>query len=178
VNQGKGRAWFFEHKNDMWRAANWVVDKPSFSGTPDEQLDWLMHDLALRELLTSYTDAFDAKDLPWTMSHFAADCVLVNPRATFVGPAQVEEFYRQAMIGTRVSFHRVQNVIVRPGDEAGEAWLSAYFHAPFVWPLTTMGTSQLGRYFGRAVLEDGRWQFADWRISVDFMPAYTLGSAG
>lgn len=178
MKESTGRSWFFEHKNDMWRAANWVIDRPTLTSTPDNQLDFLMNDLAIRELLSSYTDAFDSKDLALTLAHFTEDCVLVNPRTTFIGKREVQEFYSNAMAGMGVSFHRVQNVVVRPGDEPGEGWVSAYFHAPFIGPLTAMAISQLGRYFGRVVLEESTWRFADLRISVDFMPGYVHGAAG
>ena len=32
--------------------------------------------------------------------------------------------------------------------------------------------SQFGRYLGRCEQQNGRWKIADWRISVEHVPAY------
>jgi hypothetical protein len=68
----------------------------------------------------------------------------------------------------------VQNVCVRITELGSEGWAAAYFHALFSAG-EQQARSQCGRYFGRLVKRNGRWRFADWRISVDENRIYPAG---
>lgn len=166
-----GRDQFNQAIQDIWAAFRWLGDMNLPAGSADQAIDRLDDELAIRQHLYSYTDAFDSKDLARIVDHFHDDAVLITNRGTFPGRAGIEGYYQPTTLLQRLSYHRVQNLCVRVSEVGVEAWAAAYFHAPFVGE-DGETRSQYGRYFGRLTKIAGRWRFADWRISVDENRAY------
>ena len=151
---------------DVSAAYRWLLALKLPELPAEAQVERLHDELAVRQHLCSYADAFDSKDLDRIVDHFHDDAVLVTNRGTFPLRAGIRGFYEPTTHFNRLSYHRVQTHSIRVTEPGAEAWIAAYFHAAF--SAGDLGArSQYGRYFGRLTKLAGRWQFADWRISVD-----------
>jgi ketosteroid isomerase-like protein len=161
-----GRQQFRAVMQDVSEAYRWLTALPIPPLDAQAQLARLHDELAVRQHLCSYTDAFDSKDLDRIVDHFEEDAVLVTNRGTFPNREGIRNYYEPATRLNRLSYHRVQDFCIRVTEPGTEAWMAAYFHAPFIAG-EIEARSQYGRYFGRLTKPAGRWRFADWRISVD-----------
>ena len=170
-----GREQFKAVMQDVSEAYRWLIALPIPELSPEDQVARLHDELAVRQHLCSYTDAFDSKDLDRIVDHFESDGVLVTNRGTFPNRDGIRAYYEPTTQLNRLSYHRVQDFCIRVTAPGIEAWMAAYFHAPFVAGALE-ARSQYGRYFGRVTKRDGRWRFADWRISVDENRLYPKAS--
>lgn len=165
-----GRGRFNQLIDDLWQAYWWLVELPVVEtgngGKEPDRIEQMYDEVDIRRHVYSYADAFDSKDLSRIMDHFLDDSVLTTNRGEFAGRTAIHEYYTPTTLLNRLSYHRVQNLVVRVTSPGEEGWVAAYFHAPFIG-FPPSARSQYGRYFGRLEKRDGRWGFADWRISVD-----------
>jgi ketosteroid isomerase-like protein len=160
-----GRETWTQLRDDVWDAHHWLLDQRLPEPSIDEKRCQLVDELSIRELLSNYAYAHDARDLAWTASVFADDAMLVNERRVCHGNAEVVDMFRGWNRTMVLTFHRFSNPIVRFVPNRPEAWLIAYFHVPHARP--DLRHYSYGRYFGRFTKQSGRWQIVDWRIAND-----------
>jgi len=160
-----GRESWLALRDDLWSAHHWLLDQKDPSLGPAEKLTRLVDEIAIREMLSNYAYAHDARDLAWSGSLFTDDAILYNEQQTRTGNAEVIRAFRDWNATMYLTFHRFSNPIIRfvPGGE--EAWLLAYFHVGAV--RFGRRSYTFGRYFSRFTKRSGRWQIADWRIAPD-----------
>ncbi len=169
-----GREQFHAFVQDVWAGFLWLTELRPTDTSSEQLIARLDDELAIRQHLFSYTDAFDSKDLRRIVGHFHEEAVLITNRGTFPRRDGIEGYYQPTTLQNRLSYHRVQNVCVRVTEPGHEAWVAVYFHALFAGAAAE-ARSQYGRYFGRLTADEGRWRFADWRISVDENRMYPKG---
>jgi ketosteroid isomerase-like protein len=109
------------------KLASWRPEKPGEA--LEARVVRLEVELAARDLLNRYTYFYDAKDLDSLMRLYSDDCVVVNRRGTYVGPAAIRANYQYSIESSRLSFHNATNVQVAVAPGGSEAWLTAYLYA-------------------------------------------------
>jgi hypothetical protein len=168
-----GRETFDKLTVDLWSAFRWVRDRDPIRGTEAELFAGVTDEAALRELVGVFGYSLDAKDPQWTASLFSGDGHFLYRDRTdrgSVGREAIAAHCGELSETPEFSSHRPTNFIVRIMPGGTEAWLTAYLHVA-----TVSGgevTSQFGHYFGRFEKHDGRWYFADWCYSLDFVFGY------
>jgi hypothetical protein len=154
----------------MWSVHHALATMPRLRGnTPEERLRLLEEEAAVKDVLARYTYFYDAADLDGVMGVFHDDCVLINPRGTYVGREAIRRNYGYLMSLSRIVLHFAPNAIVRLLSET-EAWMTAYYYGVAVTPERTLnGTG--GTYIDHLVKHDGDWKIVERRISYNFRHA-------
>src|SRR5438067_332681 len=78
---------------DIWAAFRWLSDLQPSAGMPDDEIERLYDELAIRQHLCSYTDAFDSKDLDRIVDHFEDDAILTTNRGVFPHREGIRGYY-------------------------------------------------------------------------------------
>ncbi len=146
-----------------WAARKWLIDLPAADDSDQAQLRRLGRELQLRELLTAYAAALDAKEPDRLMAFFRDDAVVTASTGRFRYRDRIRA-YVEAHVQDRIpSFHRLMNTAVRLAPGGSEGWVSTYFYA--VRPSQRRAAD--GHLLGHVVEQDGVWKFADLVVSVD-----------
>lgn len=74
------------------KLASWRSEKPV--DRLEDRVASLEVELAARDLLNQYAYFYDAKDLDGLMRLYSEDCVVVNRRGTYIGPAAIRANYQ------------------------------------------------------------------------------------
>jgi ketosteroid isomerase-like protein len=127
----------------------------------------LEDELALRDLLNTYTYFYDGSDLDGVVSVFTDDATLVNPRGTYVGSKAIRENYAYNISNRKMSFHYASNVVIRAAEDGSEAAISAFYHATSVYASRSLASNG-GAYSIRARKSSGRWKIAEMRITYNY----------
>jgi ketosteroid isomerase-like protein len=107
----------------------WIAKNPPVSdGTLEDRIAILEVEAAARRVLLRYAYCYDAGDVEGLMEIYSEDCVVVNPRGTFVGRDAIRLNYGQAIDEREVAFHHLSNVAVAASPDRAEAWVSAYMY--------------------------------------------------
>ena len=92
----------------MWSPLKELVARvDARDGSLEVRLRRLEDDIAIRNVLNRYTYCYDASDLDGVMQTFHPDCVLVNPRGTYVGADLVRRNYGHLISTRKFSFHHL-----------------------------------------------------------------------
>jgi hypothetical protein len=121
--------------------------------------------LAIQDTLSKYCYYYDSGNLDALMKEvFTADCVMVNPRGTYIGSTALKANYRYILRNKRFSFHNCHNVTIRVAETGRSAGLAAFFTDVLVLPSGGLKASY-GSYVARLAKNAGRWQISEMRIT-------------
>lgn len=164
----KGAAAKPDLRGSMWNVHHAVATTPRPRGaTAAARLALLEEEAAVRDLLNRYTYFYDGADVDGVMSVFHDDCVLVNPRGTYVGREAVRRNYAFLISLSKIVLHLAPNAVVRIGSDAKSAWMTAYYYGIAATPDGKLiGTG--GTYADRLVKVKGEWKIIERRISYNF----------
>ncbi len=158
---------------DMWLPLNETADRPRIApSTLESRLQRIEEELAVRDLLVRYAYAYDSNDLDRVVSVFSNDCVLVNPRATFVGAEAIRVNYAHLISTRRYSFHHVTNVTVRLNAQANEAVATSYWTDKHVGKSGSIDGSD-GTYVDRLRKIGSEWKIVERRITANIFYVMT-----
>ena len=133
----------------------------------EQRLRLVEEELAAMDLLACYTYFYDGGDLDGVMSVFHDDCVLINPRGTYVGKDAIRRNYAFLISLSKIVLHFAPNVAVRIAEDASEAWMTSYYYAVAATKdgkLVATG----GTYADRLVKVGGDWKIIERRITYNF----------
>ncbi|MEO8722780.1 MAG: nuclear transport factor 2 family protein [Sphingobium sp.] len=122
-----------------------------------------------------YHYLYDAGDLEGVISRFTDDCVLVNPRGTYIGSDAIRENYHYLISRFRFVLHYGTNTLVRFDPGMKEAWLGAFYQAAIVMPDKTSYTGA-GTYMKRYHKHGGEWKVFEARITANLRFDHHLGT--
>ncbi|MBM3491340.1 MAG: nuclear transport factor 2 family protein [Alphaproteobacteria bacterium] len=167
------KAWASALDRHMWRPLQRNVARPARrpSGLA-ERLERIEQEAAIRDLLHSYAYCYDGNDLDGAIAVFHADCVLVNPRGTYVGIEAIGRNYRYLLAARRFSFHHLSNIVVRFAPGGREALSTAYFHVVQIGNAASADAGE-GTYVDRLVRQDG-WRIIERRITLNVSYAVSV----
>ncbi|MGQ3049200.1 MAG: nuclear transport factor 2 family protein [Niveispirillum sp.] len=135
------------------------------AGLSKDDLSIVDHEEAeVLDAFRRYHYLYDAGDLDGVVSRFTDDCVLVNPRGTYIGSDAIRENYRYLIGRPRFFIHYGTNTLVRFKPGMMEAWLGAFYQAVIVMPDKTSYTGA-GTYMKRYRKDDGEWKVFEARIT-------------
>ena len=158
----------FEMRGSMWAIHHRLLSLPVLRGKALEQrIQLVEEELAVRDLLAKYTYCYDGNDLDGTMSVFHDDCVLINPRGTYVGKEAIRRNYEYLIAQRKFTFHYVTNVAVRLLDDGRQARMTAYHYSVSVshnGGLAAVG----GTYADRLIKVDEQWKIIERRITLNY----------
>ncbi|SEJ66365.1 SnoaL-like domain-containing protein [Sphingobium sp. AP50] len=155
---------------DEWGTGMWDIFKqlghrPRTAGLSKEDIAILDHEEAeVLDAFKRYHYLYDSRDLDGVVARFTDDCVLVNPRGTYIGKDAIRENYEYLINRPRFFIHYGTNTLVRfePGME--EAWLGAFYQAAIILPDKSSYTG-CGTYMKRLHKRTGEWRVFEARIT-------------
>ncbi|MFB4295621.1 nuclear transport factor 2 family protein [Actinomadura sp. NTSP31] len=131
--------------------------------------DALPADQAVRNLIFAYAEAVDRGDFA-AVARLFADADFVSGGATLTGDAVARMFEKTIILyddGTPRTKHVTTNVAVEPDGPAATA--ASYFTVLQATPDLPFQPICAGRYDDRFALRDGRWRFAERRITLELV---------
>jgi ketosteroid isomerase-like protein len=156
----------------MWRPLQRNARRPAKRPAGlAERVERFEQEAAIRDLLHAYAYCYDGNDLEGAVAVFHPDCVLVNPRGTYVGSEAIRRNYRYLLSVRRFSFHQLSNIVIRLSPDGHEALSTAYFHVVQIGTAAGADAGD-GTYVDRLVRQDG-WRIIERRITLNL--AYALG---
>jgi ketosteroid isomerase-like protein len=162
-------------RGPMWSIHHTVARTSRELGTTlQERLERVEEELAIKDLLTRYTYFYDGADIDGVMSVFHDDCVLINPRGTYVGKDAIRRNYAFLISLSKIVLHFATNAMVRFAKDGEEAWMTAYYYGVAATPdgklIATGGT-----YADHLVKVKGDWKIIERRITYNLR--HTLSPA-
>lgn len=128
------------------------------------RLRMIEEEATIRDLLVKYAYNYDANDVAGVISVFDKDCVLVNPRGTFVGAEEIRRCYAHLITTRRYSFHHVTNVTIRLSEDLAEALSTTYWTDKHVGRTGSIDGSD-GTYVDRLRKIGSEWKIVERRIT-------------
>jgi ketosteroid isomerase-like protein len=165
---GHGALPQFDMRGSMWSVHHALARLGRGRGaTVEQRLRLVEEELAAMDLLARYTYFYDGGDLDGVMSVFHDDCVLINPRGTYVGTDAIRRNYAFLISLSKIVLHFTPNVAVRIAEDASEAWMTAYYYA-----MAATNDAKLvatgGTYADRLVKVGRDWKIIERRITYNF----------
>ena len=158
---------------DMWSPLLDTANHPQLKpGSLEKRLRRIEEDSAIRDLFVKYCYAYDSNTCDDVMSVFSDDCVLINPRATFVGADAIRRNYDHLMTTRRYSFHHVSNLSIRLNEQMDEASATSYWSDKHVGKSGSIDGSD-GTYTDRLKKIDGEWKITERRITANIFYVMT-----
>jgi ketosteroid isomerase-like protein len=158
---------------DMWQPLRDNANhSPPRGETIEQRIERLEAESAIRDLLVKYCHCYDSNDIDGVMSTFSEDCVLVNPRATFIGGEAIRRNYNHLISTRRYSFHHVTNVTVRLNQEMNEASVTSYWTDKHVGKSGSIDGSD-GTYADRVKKSGNDWKISERRITANIFYVMT-----
>ncbi len=152
----------------MWGIHHLLARLPRLPGDSENDLvHYLGDEHAVREVLTRYCYLYDGGALDELMTLFHAECVVVNPRGTYVGREAIRQNYVH-LIGSTVRFHYPTNVLVRFDQKRLNSWMTSY-----TFSVSSDRGATVGTYIHHLVRLKGAWVFREIRITNNFRLALT-----
>jgi uncharacterized protein (TIGR02246 family) len=157
---------FASFARGLWAPFRRLVQQPAAGGSPEQRLQRIEDEQAVRDLLAQYAFSYDSGDVDGVIALFTDDALLVNARGTFSGRQAIDDNYRWVNAQRRAGFHFITNTVVRVEPGGHQAWLTAYFQS---WAVDLAGEQRalLGTYAMRLVKPDSAWKIAGCRITSD-----------
>lgn len=163
----------------MWAPYALVATTPRpRPATLEERLELVEAELAARDVLNRYACFYDAKDVDGLMAVFHPECVLVNPRGTYVGHDAIRENVAWAMAHTDVTFHMTPNTTVRVGEDRRSALVVSYLLAVAARKGAERVNANASSYVARVVLHEGEWVIRAFRITTNVPMLLPVRPAG
>jgi len=165
-------------RGSMWNVHVGVAQQPRarLAGA-EERLRLLEDEAAVQDLLVRYTYFYDAKDVAGLLTVFHEECVLINPRGTYIGHEAIRRNYLYLMEQSKVCLHLAPNVAVRIAADRSEAWMTAYYYdISATRDGRLIGTG--GTYADRLVVVGDAWKIAARRITYNFRHVLTPEAPG
>lgn len=152
----------------MWEPLAALSERPQ-EQPGEATLDRLNAESAVDSLFRSYHNFYDANDLERVLSLFSNDCVVINPRGTYIGKESIRRNYAYLMGRRDFVMHYGTNPLIRFDDASFKTgWLSAFYLAVSFQkdgPMWAVG----GTYMNRVRLNtEGRWEIFQQRITGNF----------
>ena len=174
MNDTRGTEPTMTLRQGMWNHHQWLVSSDRARPTDiNARMDALEDEMAIRQLLAMYSYFYDSKELDRLMDVFTKDCVLVNPRGTYVGREAIRSNYEYLMSLTKISFHRPSNVVVKIAEDRSTAWASSYL-LDLAVELDGAATLYAGTFADRVSRTSEGWRIAERRITVNIRQAMPL----
>lgn len=159
--------------HEMWRPLCETAGFPQLKPESlDKRVQRIEEEGAIRDLLVKYCYSYDSNDIDGVMSTFSKDCVLVNPRATFVGAEAIRCNYEHLLTTRRYSMHHVTNVTVRLNEQMNEAAVTSYWSDKHVGKSGSIDGSD-GSYSDRVKKIGDEWRIAERRITANIFYVMT-----
>lgn len=161
--------------HSMWGPFHKIVRVPvAKKTTTKDRLTRIEDEAAIRDLHSKYCYFYDSGDVDGVMEVFHEDCVLVNPRGTYIGTKAIRENYKYLISTRRFGFHNTTNVVIRFTDKGDEAAMTSYLLGT---NLLHSGNevATLGTYVDRAKKFKDGWKIIERRITSNFryyLPAF------
>lgn len=151
----------------MWSIHHAVAQAPSERGASLlERLQNIEEQAAVKDVLTRYTYFYDGADLDGVMSVFHDDCVLINPRGTYIGKDAIRRNYAFLISLSKIVLHFATNVMVRFTKDGKDAWMTAYYYGVAATPdrklIATGGT-----YADHLIKVKHDWRILERRITYN-----------
>lgn len=160
-------------QKSMWSPLRELVLQP---GAQDDSIERRLRRLederAIRDVLNQYTYCYDASDLDGVMGAFHTDCILVNPRGTYVGADLIRRNYGHLISTRKFSFHHISNDVVRIAEDGREAGFTSYFNCVIAFRSGALAGSS-GTYVCRLAQEEGLWKITEMRITLNTRQSLT-----
>ena len=131
-----------------------------------ERLRSIEEEAAVRDVLTRYTYFYDGADLDGVMSVFHDDCVLINPRGTYVGKNAIRRNYAFLISLSKIVLHFATNVMVRFSKDGKDAWMTAYYYGVAATPDRKL-IATAGTYADHLVKVKDDWRILERRITYN-----------
>lgn len=131
-----------------------------------ERRRFVEEELAVKDVLVRYTYFYDGGDLDGVMSVFHDDCVLINPRGTYVGHEAIRRNYAYLISLSKIVLHLAPNVLVRFSAGGKDAWMTAYYYGVAATPAGELIATG-GTYADRLIKLKGDWKICERRISYN-----------
>ena len=159
----------------MWNIHHGVARAPRKGDTTlRERLQMVEEEAAVKDVLTRYTYFYDGADLDGVMSVFHDDCMLINPRGTYIGKDAIRRNYAFLISLSKIVLHFATNVMVRFKDDAEEAWMTAYYYGVAATPDSELIATG-GTYADHLIKVKGDWKIIERRITYNLR--HTLSPA-
>lgn len=155
-------------RGSMWHVHLGVARQPRARlQSAEDRLQLLEDEAAVRDLLAQYTYFYDAKDIDGLLTVFHDECVLINPRGTYVGHEAIRRNYLYLMEQSKVCLHFASNVMARIAEDRSEAWMTAYYY-----DISATRNGRLvgtgGTYADSVVPSGAAWKILARRITYNF----------
>ena len=152
----------------MWAIYDKLARRSRKEGlSPDDLPRLTDEENEVHDLFRRYHYMYDAGDVEGVMELFTDDCVVVNPRGTYVGITVIRQNYEYLVGRRRFVLHYGTNPLVRFEPGLQEAWLGAFYLA-----VTTMDAGNIyatgGAYMNRLHNREGQWKIFEQRITGNF----------
>jgi ketosteroid isomerase-like protein len=149
----------------MWPKLLDIAQMPRVpAGATESDIIRILNDEAeITAAFRQYHLYYEAGEMDLLMDVFTEDCVVVNPRGTFIGREAEREYLAYLCRRQVFHLHLATNVMVRVVGR-DEAWLSAYWHGMSVIDEGTVHTDGWGTYINHFRKED-RWRIAEQRTA-------------
>lgn len=151
----------------MWSIHHALARTPRRSTSTLGRQRLIEEELAVKDVLVRYTYFYDGGDLDGVMSVFHDDCVLINPRGTYVGKEAIRRNYGFLIALSKIVLHLAPNAMVRFAEGAKEAWMTAYYYGVAATPERKLIATG-GTYADRLVKVKGDWKIIERRITYNF----------
>jgi SnoaL-like domain len=142
-------------------------------------------ELAIRDAFCRYHYYYDGRDMASLIKLYSPECILVNPRGTYLGREAVEQSFQYVVAGQGNILHYATNVMVRLDSDPSSALLTAYFigvaSAPGPTGLPRELRASGGTYCNRYVKMGHEWLISEQRVTENFRTALNplaLGARG
>jgi ketosteroid isomerase-like protein len=153
----------------MWKIFDELAARPRcVDQTPEGRALVLHEEAEVIDLFRRYHFHYDAGNVDAVMELFTDDCVVVNPRGTYIGPAAIRSNY-EFLTGRRFFIqHFGTNHLVRFEEGMQEAWLGAFYYSIVIYG-TGKAFAVGGTYLDRLRKEsDGQWRIFEQRITGNY----------
>ncbi|MBV7482976.1 nuclear transport factor 2 family protein [Bordetella sp. BOR01] len=162
----------------MWNVFDRLAMRSRTAGLSKSDVSILDHEEAeVLDVFRRYHYLYDAGNLDGVVSIFSDDCVLLNPRGTYIGSEAIRENYAYLMDRTRFVLHYGTNTLVRFDRGMTQAWLGAFYSAAIVMP-DKSSYSGGGTYMKRLRKQDGEWKVFEARITGNMKFDNQVGPPG
>ena len=155
-------------QESMWGPFSDIVSLDATRPTSlEDRITRLEDEQAVRDLHSKYTYFYDEGSVDGVMQVFDKDCLVVNPRGTYVGHSAIRENYEYLISTRRYSFHTTSNVVVRISAKGDDAVMTSFLIGTNLHRPASAG-AMLGTYVDRIRKTEGRWVFVERRITSNF----------
>jgi uncharacterized protein (TIGR02246 family) len=153
----------------MWKIFDELAARPRcLDQSPEGRAEVLHEEAEVLDLFRRYHYHYDACNVDAVLKLFTDDCVVVNPRGTYIGTDAIRSNYEYLTKKRFFIQHFGTNTLVRFEEGMKEAWLGAFYYSVVI---SSKGRAFAvgGTYLDRLRKEpDGQWRIFEQRITGNF----------